>query len=467
MTRKLFATLQVAALLVGRPALTQAGDTAFVDVNVVPMDSEQVLPHQTVVLRDGLIAQVGPVTEQKVEAGTKVIKGGGKLYLMPGLADLHTHVETAADLLLYVAHGVTTVLNMGEAPNGIVQVRRKQTETGETLGPHCYVAFLIDGSGKYGHFFVIAPEEARAAVRLAKTNGYDFIKVYNALSPEAFFALVDEARVQHLAVVGHGVESVGLEKQLSAGQVMVAHGEEFLYTTFRHQVPLGLGDGGASSSTGLDEAQIPAAVSFVKKSGAYVIPNLSAFVGIARQWGKPAEVVRLLEDAETGNLRPELIRHWADSSYAKRPGSLDREVVFLRKFTKALSDAGVPLITGTDSPTIPGLFPGKSEHADIEELVTAGLTRFEALSAASRIPGEFIHQFVAGAPKSGTVTSGSRADLLLLRDNPFKTSKALNQIEGVMIGGRWYAKQLLSQRLAAQKQVFEKAHHLMRQAQMR
>src|SRR5260370_1388439 len=261
MTRSFLATLQVAALLVGRPALTQAGDTAFVDVNVVPMDSKRVLLHHTVFVRDGLIAQVVPVAEGKVEAGTKVIEGGGKLYLMPGLADLHTHVETAEDLLLYLVHGVTTVLNMGEAPNGLVQVRRKQTETGELLGPHCYVAFLIDGSGKYGHFFVTAPEEARAAVRLAETNGYDFIKVYNSLSPEAFFALVDEARLQHLAVVGHGVESVGLEKQLSAGQVMVAHGEEFLYTTFRHQVA-----GSASDSPGLDETEIPAAVSFVKKS---------------------------------------------------------------------------------------------------------------------------------------------------------------------------------------------------------
>src|SRR5712692_6549342 len=87
MTRRIFATLQVAALLVGRPALTQVGDIAFVDVNVVPMDREKVLLHQTVVLRDGVIAQVAAVTEEKVEARTKVIKGGGKLYLMPGLAD--------------------------------------------------------------------------------------------------------------------------------------------------------------------------------------------------------------------------------------------------------------------------------------------------------------------------------------------------------------------------------------------
>ncbi len=194
MTRKLSGTLQVAALLVAGRALAQAGDTAFVDVNVVPMDRERVLPHQTVVLHDGVIAQVVPVAEKKVEVGTKVINGGGKLYLMPGLADLHTHAETPEDLLLYVAHGVTTVLNMGGASNRFVQIRRQRTETGETLGPHCYAALLIDGSGKLGHFFVTKPEEARAAVRLAKTNGYDFIKVYTYLSADAFFALVDEAR---------------------------------------------------------------------------------------------------------------------------------------------------------------------------------------------------------------------------------------------------------------------------------
>src|SRR5260370_16576023 len=99
MTRSFLATLQVAALLVGRPALTQAGDTAFVDVNVVPMDSKRVLLHHTVVVRDGLVAQVVPVAEGKVEAGTKVIEGGGKLSLMPALADLHPHLEPSAHLL--------------------------------------------------------------------------------------------------------------------------------------------------------------------------------------------------------------------------------------------------------------------------------------------------------------------------------------------------------------------------------
>ncbi len=76
------------------------------------------------------------------------------------------------------------------------------------------------------------PEEARAIVGLAKTNHYDFIKVYNDLSPECFQALVEEGKRLGIMVIDHGVTSVGLEKQLDAGQIMVAHTEEFLYTTF-------------------------------------------------------------------------------------------------------------------------------------------------------------------------------------------------------------------------------------------
>jgi len=110
---------------------------------------------------------------------------------------------------------------------------------------------------EYGFVFVTQPEQAGGLVRLAKTNGYAFIKVYNHISAPVFDALVDEGRKLGMAVIGHGVLAVGLPAALFRGQVMVAHGEEFIYTAFHDKV---------------DQSKIAAVVSETRRSNAYVTP---------------------------------------------------------------------------------------------------------------------------------------------------------------------------------------------------
>ena len=64
--------------------------TAFVNVNVVPMDSERILDGQTVIVRDGRIIEIGAAESVKIPEGATRIDGQGK-YLMPGLVDMHVH----------------------------------------------------------------------------------------------------------------------------------------------------------------------------------------------------------------------------------------------------------------------------------------------------------------------------------------------------------------------------------------
>src|SRR5688572_30568694 len=107
----------MAAVLSAAPALAQT--VAFENVNVIPMDRERVVERQTVVVRDGRIAQIGPAAGTPVPAGAARVDGSGK-YLIPGLAEMHGHLtanylpEAAkADVLfLYVANGITTVRAM-------------------------------------------------------------------------------------------------------------------------------------------------------------------------------------------------------------------------------------------------------------------------------------------------------------------------------------------------------------------
>ena len=416
--------------------------TAFIDVQVVPMDRERVLAHQTVLVRGARIAALGAMREVRIPPQAVRIDGHGGACLLPGLADMHTHVMREEDLLPYTANGVTTILHMGAAPAEFVDHIRESIDRGEVVGPQIFFAFMIDGSPALSRFYVRTPEQARAAVQLAKANGYVFMKVYNNLTADEFAALVDEARRQGLAVIGHGVRAVGLPAALFQGQAMVAHAEEFYYTAFHNHIP---GDPAALSSV----------VEETFRSGAYVTPNLSTFATIARQWGKPEVIGEFLRDPRIRFLSPNERMDWSDSDYVHNQGDLTPILTFLTSFTKALADRGVPLLAGTDSPVIPGMLPGYSIHEDLQSLVAAGLTPFQALAAATRVPGEFIVKYVPAATPFGEVKPGARADLVLVSDNPLQSLAALQRPLGVMSAGRWRTQRQLDELLAAQKSRYQ------------
>ena len=143
------------------------------------------------------------------------------------------------------------------------------------------------------------------------------------------------------------------------------------------------------------------------------------------------------------------------NSYIKRSGSIQEIVPFLKEFTKALSDAGVPLLVGTDSP-LPGLFPGYSVHDDIRALIDAGLTPYQALSAATRVPGEFIEKYVPAAERFGTIELGKKADLVLVGGNPLEHIEVLKSPLGVMTAGRWRTAKELTEILERQAVTYTK-----------
>ncbi|MGH9937262.1 MAG: amidohydrolase family protein, partial [Blastocatellia bacterium] len=161
---------------------TKAPSVAFVNVNVVPMDRERVIERQTVIVRDGRIAEIGPANKIKVPDGATRIDGTGK-YLMPGLAEMHGHIPppqapkeyTEAVLFLYVANGVTTVRGMLGAPNQLEL--RDKANRGEIVSPTLYLA----GPSFNGNS-VNSPEQAVSMVRQQKQEGWDLLKVHPGLT---------------------------------------------------------------------------------------------------------------------------------------------------------------------------------------------------------------------------------------------------------------------------------------------
>lgn len=166
---------------------------AFVDVTVLPMDGERVVAGQTVIVRDGRIAEVGPSGRVPVPAGALRVEGKGR-YLMPGLAEMHGHLPSpqvaeplARDLLfLFVANGVTTVRGMLGYPNSVEL--RERAARGEFIAPTLYVA----SPGFSGQSSPSAPDAVRR-VKEYKAAGFDLLKMHEGLTLEVYDAVTDVA----------------------------------------------------------------------------------------------------------------------------------------------------------------------------------------------------------------------------------------------------------------------------------
>ena len=392
---------------------------AFVHANVVPMDSERVLPDQTVVVSNGRIAAIGPSGRTAVPAGAKVVDARGG-YLSPGLADMHVHVYTPQELTLYVANGVTTVFNLNGRP--LFLEWRRRIASGDLLGPAIYTTGPTMDRAR-------SPEAAVEEVDRIAAAGYDGIKIYNQVGAKEYPALTAEARKKGLILVGHVAREPGFAATLAAGQ-SIAHAEEFVYTFFREDDP--------TSNTLIppfDALKIPKAVAMTKEAGVSVIPTLVAFRNIVRQ---ATDVRAYLKDPNFAYMAPSMREKLepARNTYANR---FDRAVIpglavsyeFQRQLVKALHEGGVPILAGTDASWL-GV-PGFCLIEEIEIFQDLGFTPYAALKTATVDPARLLKK----EGEFGTIAPGKRADLVLTRENPLEDVRRLRQLEGVMVAGRW------------------------------
>lgn len=399
--------------------------TVFDHVAVVTMADANVLQDQAVVVRDGRIVGIAAAGAAPLPQGARVIEGRGR-FLAPGLADMHTHVDDPLDFPLLLANGVTTTLNMGGASSAYVHAIRTDIRSGRMLAPDPLIGLLVDGPGDAGGKGIVpkSADEAKRVVDNAKAEGYDYIKVYSRLQPEMFEAIMAEAARIGIPVVGHVVRSVGLEKSLARGQVMIAHAEEYLTVFDDDNHP--------------DFARIPALVQATQTHHVVVTANLMGIDNIAAQWGKGDAVVeRWLATPEALHMRPELRARWRAKGFTRLSGTYDAQAAFATALVKALHAAGVPILAGTDTPDLVGCVPGYSLHDEIELLARIGFGNYDALATATRVPGEFVARTLAYPVRFGEIAIGYRADLLLLDGNPLDDLTVLRHPRGVMLRGTW------------------------------
>lgn len=433
---------------------------AIVDVTVIPMDGGPTLHDATVVIRDGRIVEVGLLDEVEPPPGARTIDGKDR-FLIPGLVDAHVHLRSDRELLSYLRHGVTTIWNLSgttsDAPD-ILETRRAIAE-GTLLGPTIYTTGpVLDGDPPiFGAVSTVVTDPSRAdsVVARQRRRGFDFLKIYNNLSPAVAEAAITAAHSRGAPVFGHiprrPDRATALQRVLDAGLDVIAHAEEVFFTYAYPGVEQMLD---AEKIPYRDTTRIPEVVSFIRDAGAAVIPNLS-FVAVTRRQLDDVEALRenpakLLEHPEARHLSPATRDMWTRSNVTRR-SNLERfdrreqaKFAYVRQLTRELAAAGVPLFAGTDA-TLPGLLPGPSLHLELRELVEAGLTPREALRAATLAPGAFVSRHVPGAPPAGVIEPGARADLVLLTADPLADIANTERITGIVVRGRWFSRRELDE----------------------
>ena len=189
------------------------------------------------------------------------------------------------------------------------------------------------------------------------------------------------------------------------------------------------------------------------------IGELAAATAEAGTWNVPTEVLieQLVDDTPIVELRnraemryvpKEMVERWvqakasqlADHDYD--PEVARRAIELRRRLIRELNRAGAGLLLGSDSPQVFNV-PGFSLHRELDALVAAGLTPYEALRTGTVAVGEFL------GTSTGIVAVGRDADLVLLDANPLEDIGNSRRIHGVMLRGTWYPEAALGKRLEA------------------
>jgi imidazolonepropionase-like amidohydrolase len=436
----------VPLLLCAAPPSTTDSVLAFVDVTVIPMDRERSLPRSTVVVREGRIVSVGPSQDVRVPPGARTVNGRGH-FLLPGLAEMHAHIPggEAPDgmvervLFLYVAGGITTIRGMLGHPDHLEL--RSRAARGELISPTIYTS----GPSLNGKS-VPTPGAAVQMVVEQKKAGYDFLKIHPGIEREVFDTLAATAGRVGIRMAGHVPADVGLRRALQVPYASIDHLDGYIEAMVPASAkPAESQMFGFNLGEHLDQSALPELVKATRAAGVWNVPTQTLLENLAPSVSLEA----LARRPEMRYVKPATLASWADAKQSimqetgSSPESVRHTMETRRRLIKALHDGGAGLLLGSDAPQIYNV-PGFSIHRELESMVAAGLTPYEALATGTRN----VAVFFGTLPQSGTIEVGKRADLLLLTANPLDDIRNTTRRAGVMLRGRWFSQAELERRLA-------------------
>lgn len=410
---------------------------AITDCNVITMTSNKVLKHRTILVADDKIVDILPASQWRNTDNIKTIDGRGR-YVMPALGDMHIHVNQYSNWVfpLLLSHGVTTIRVM--SGSDMVLKWRDSVNSNHKLAPdiHC-ASQLLDGDppfwGNLHEGPIVRNTDSVEQIVLDQINkGYEFIKVYNRLNKDVYKEIRKACFKNGIRLTGH--IPVELDK-----------GEMFTETTGEIEHLSGYAKYVSMNNTISKEA-------LAKNSDMAIDMELASDVSRAKMkiaaektrtldiWNCPTLIVHgvktdslFCKNLADSKLSPQLtpvLGWWKSQGYTMKLAE-QKLWEFKKEMTKELNRQNALLLAGSDSP-VPWVVPGLSLHQELEYLVEAGLSNYDALKTATVNPALWFGKNY----NKGTIEKNKGADLIILSANPLDDISNTQKIVDVIYKGK-------------------------------
>jgi len=440
--------LSAAALLaMGVVAPAAAETTVLRNVTVIDGTGAAAKPNSAIVMTDGKIAYVGPVSGVKAPAGARNVELSGK-FVIPGLIDSHVHVgmmkdvtqdekfetpeNVQADLKTYAAYGVTAVQVLGTDKNFVLDIRNQQRKGRPIMARLFSAGQGAVMKGGYGGLVgvtqpISTPDEARKLVDEQAARGVDFIKLWMdderktipvKMSFEISKAIIDQAHKKNLKVVAHVF-------YLADAKELVRQG----VNGFGHMVR--------------DQPVDSELLNMMKARGVWMVSaTLSremAYSLAIMPWLQDPFFTRGVTPGTVDALRSPAREKAIVTGPTRFPGlpyekkvffDMDRTLVQAVENYAAMVKAGVNTGMGTDSGPN-GRFPGFNAHEEMQmQVLLAGRTPMDAIKSATSDNARWL-----GDKTIGSIEQGKWADLVVLEKNPLDDIRNTHMIAQVYVAG--------------------------------
>jgi imidazolonepropionase-like amidohydrolase len=414
------------------------------DATLVDGTGSPARQHIDITLHKGFIDSVKPASN-KSPKGANVIDCTGKT-IIPGLISAHSHLgillnnaepspnayttdNVTAALNQFERYGVTTIVSLG-LNRDLVYDLRDQQRAGSLGGASILTAGRGIGVPNGAPALNVAPDqiyrpaspdEARRDVDELASRRADIVKLWldnmhgraPAMDPAIYTAIIDEAHKRHLHVAAH-VYSLGDARSLVNANVDI----------LAHSVR--------------DQTVDPAFIQSLLQHNTWYIPTLALDEAFYVYAATPEIMHTQFFQQAAG---PQLLAKLQAPDYASntlvapqtKPAQEDHAIAL--KNLKTIHDAGVSVAFGTDSGAVPGRIPGFTEHRELEDLVTAGLTPLQAITLATGQTGRLIHTLNPRL-NLGLIAPGYSADLIVLTADPLMDIHNTRRIESVYHQGK-------------------------------
>ncbi|MEZ5458101.1 MAG: amidohydrolase family protein [Steroidobacteraceae bacterium] len=355
--------------------------------------------------------------------------------LLPGLYDMHSH-EGSPGTMLQIAAGVTTVRDVAN-DNAELARLRERIAAGEVVGPHIVANGFIEGRSlllRARRLRRRQRREGQAAVDWYAARGFRQLKLYNSFKPEWVGPVTEYAHARGLRVGGHVPAFMRAEEAVRAGYDELHHINQVVLNFLvkptddtRTLARFYLVTEGAASLE-LDSARVRDFIALLKERGTVIDPTLTIHEYMfTHEQGS----INPSYAAVFGHVPVALQRQWRSNSLDVNARNIAQHRASYRQleaFTVQMYRAGIPIVAGTDS------IAGFTLHRELELYARAGIPANEVLKIATWNGAKYSDTLA----ESGTITTGKRADLILVDGDPVADISAVRRVALVMKEGAVY-----------------------------